>query len=207
MLQRAPLRSVALWAPPPGTPGKFETIVLLHGMQAAPPDPNWMVTLHYQKAFQNRILIAPALPKLGSDWSASANTAAVAAVVKEIAAQYPVDPAAVYVIGYSAGGGRVLNVASRLPMKAAGIASVAGDLLRPWRLASTRPKVSLAKVLLLCMTEDDGPHTSCALNERNRKQLESRGVTHVSLRRLAGDHQLNFDHVAGALDEWIAARP
>ncbi|HZS42430.1 MAG TPA: hypothetical protein VFF06_36620 [Polyangia bacterium] len=204
---RPPLLAVTIWAPPPGTPGKFETLVLLHGRQGDAPDPTWMVGLRHQPAFQRRILIVPSLPKLESDWADAANTRVIGALVKEIAEHYPVDRDALYVVGYSAGGSRALNVAWRIPLRLAGIASLAGDVTRPWRAPGASKTVPAPRLLLVCMTEDPGPHTSCALNEANRKLLEARGLEGISFQKVPGDHQLDFARVASILDSWIAAKP
>ncbi len=198
--ERPPLLAVTVWAPPPGTPGKFETLVLLHGRQGDAPDPTWMVDLRHQPAFAQRILIVPSLPTLESDWADAANTRAIGALVKELAETFPVDRDAVYVVGYSAGGSRALNVAWRIPLRLAGIASLAGDVTRPWRAPGAHKTVPAPRLLLVCMTEDPGPHTSCALNEANRKLLESRGLKGISLQKLSGGHQLDLVRVASILD-------
>jgi poly(3-hydroxybutyrate) depolymerase len=204
---RPPLLAVTVWAPPPGTPGRFETLVLLHGRQGDAPDPTWMVGLRHQPAFQRRILIVPSLPSLDSDWADAANTRAIGALVKAVAETYPVDRDALYVVGYSAGASRVLNVAWRIPLPLAGIAALAGDVTRPWRGPGAKRSVPAPKLLLVCMTGDPGPHTSCAINEANRSLLEARGVKGISFQKLPGDHRLDLGRAAAILESWIASKP
>ncbi len=58
-------------------------------------------------------------------------------------------------------------------------------------------------MLLVCMTADGGPHTSCALAERNLERLGRLGVHDRALRRLPGDHRLDLAALAPVLDEWL----
>jgi pimeloyl-ACP methyl ester carboxylesterase len=194
--------AVAVWAPPPSG-RKLETVILLHGKQQADAGA-WMADLRQQPGFAERILIAPALPDIDADWTAPATLRALAALVDDVARKYPVDRSAVYLVGYSAGASRVLDVARHLPVKLAGIAALAGDVRRPWHVGRSGPIVT-PKVLLVCMTEDNGPHTSCALNEENQRWLQKLGTKAV-LRKLPGDHSLDLSRVAPLIDAWIRGR-
>jgi predicted esterase len=204
-LDRPPLASVRVWAPPPGSGGRYETLLLLHGNQGDPPDPTWMAELREQPGFARRILIVPALAGGEYDWADARNTRAVAALVEEIARDLPVDRDALYLVGYSAGASRVLDVAWRLP-KLAGIAALAGDVVRALRDRHREWRVLAPKLLLLCMRDDPGPHTSCALNRENQKLLAKHHVAGISLQVVAGDHQLDLSTVAPLIDDWIRGR-
>jgi pimeloyl-ACP methyl ester carboxylesterase len=190
----APFSTVAVWAPEEGTPGKFETVVLLHGNQGSPPDAAWMVDLRWQRQFARRILIVPALD--GYDWGSAANAKALAALVAELAKRLPIDLKSTVLVGYSAGASRVVQVARHLKVR--GVVSVAGDVLR-----GTRGVADTLGVLLVCMTGDRGPHTSCGLAERNLEKMGKLGVHDRALRRLPGDHRLDLAALAPVLDEWL----
>src|SRR5579871_5207506 len=125
-------QAVRVWAPPAGSTGKYETIVLLHGNQPGAPDPTWMVGLRFQPAFARRILIVPAIADGGYEFGSPTTARALAALVDEVARRFPVDRDALYLVGYSAGASRVLPVALRLG-RVNGIAAVAGDVARPLR--------------------------------------------------------------------------
>jgi poly(3-hydroxybutyrate) depolymerase len=206
-LTRAPFEKVQVWAPPAGTPGRFETLVVLHGNQPGAADPTWLVGLHFQSAFARRILIVPALKDGGYEFGAPRTAAAIAALVDDVARKFPVDRGAVFVVGYSAGASRVLPVARRLS-PVAGIVAVAGDVARPLR--DRKPSLDdlrAVPLLLVCMNDDPGPHTNCALNEANRALVARLGLRRVELRRLPGTHSLDLAALAPLLHEWLARAP
>ncbi len=192
-LTRAPFRAVRVWAPPPGTPGPFDTLVLLHGNQGAIDDPTWMIGLRAQPGFERRILIVPALDD--NDWGSAASAQAIGALLDSFGGR-------AVLVGYSAGASRVLALERRLPGRFAAIVAVAGDIARPIRDSRQSPK-SLPRTLLVCMNDDPGPHTSCKLNQTNLELLQRRGAAKVSLRRLDGTHRLDLGALASLLDEWL----
>ncbi len=192
-------RAVAIWAPPPGTPGAFPAVLLLHGNQPGAGNPTWMVDLHYQPAFADRILIAPALGADGYEWGETKTVRALAALLDELARRYPIDRARIHLAGYSAGAARVLSVARTI--RFASVTAIAGDVLRPFRAAAVPlPAVPL---LLVCMTSDDHPHTSCKLNEENLRALARRGAREAILKKVPGTHSIDFAVVGPVVDEWV----
>ncbi len=165
-----------------------------------------MVGLRWQPQFARRILVVPALAEGGYEFAAPATARALAALVEDVAREFPVDPRAIYLVGYSAGASRVIPVALRMG-RLAGVAAVAGDIARPLRdHAPAIDALRSTPILLVCMTDDEGPHTRCALNEVNRALLERRGLRRVDLRRLPGTHQLDLALLAPLLDEWVRRR-
>jgi pimeloyl-ACP methyl ester carboxylesterase len=191
----APFSTVAVWAHEHVSAGRYETLVLLHGNQGSPANAAWMSDLRWQRGFERRILIVPALD--GYDWERHGD--ALARLIDELARTLPIDPRATFVVGYSAGASRVLPVARHLRVR--GVVSVAGDIVRGWR--GVDPSLWM---LLVCMTADDGPQTSCALAERNLVRLGRLGVHDRALRRLPGDHSLDLAALAPVLDEWLRGR-
>jgi predicted esterase len=202
-LTARPFQAVQLWAPPPGSPGSYQTVILLHGNQPGASDPTWMIGLRWQPQFAHRILLVPAIPDGGYEFGAPTARRALARLVDDVARSYPVDRDAIYLVGYSAGASRVLSVASQVT-HLRGIVAVAGDIARPIR-DTKRPLEALRSVpiLLACMTDDTGPHTNCRLNEENRALLERRGLRKVEMRYLPGSHQLDVEQLAPALDQWM----
>jgi poly(3-hydroxybutyrate) depolymerase len=199
----APFREVRVWAPASPRAAVTETLVLLHGNQGDPADPTWMVGLRFHPRFRHALLIVPAIAG-DESWDARTIAPAVARLVTELSRTYSIDPQATYVLGYSAGGSRVLSVAAHMHGDIAGVVCVAGDVARPIRLANLtvewlRPK----RLLLTCMTEDDGPNTSCQLRARNVRLLESRGVRGISLATWHGTHALDLRDLGDALAGWL----
>ncbi len=203
----SPFRAVALWAPPPGSTGTYETVLLLHGNQPGAPNPTWMVDLRYQPQFAGRILIAPALGADGYEWGETANVRALAALLDDLARRYPIDRRRVHLVGYSAGASRVLSVAQKIRFTT--ITAIAGDVLRPLRGRSSTlaPALRAAPIHLLCLLSDGGPHTSCDLNERNLRDLRRLGASPVDLLRVPGTHQIDFAVVAPIVDKWLLGTP
>jgi poly(3-hydroxybutyrate) depolymerase len=117
---------------------------------------------------------------------------------------YPVDRRHVYLLGYSAGGSRVLAVAKALEGRLAGIVSLAGDVARPVR--ATPAAVSAfagTPILLICNSGDHGPNASCDLDERNRAFLAAHGARNVTRHQLESSHAPHFELIAPVLDEWL----
>ncbi len=196
-----PFARVDVWGPPRGAGGRFEVVVLLHGNQLHAPDPTWMMGLRFVPGFERRILVVPSLPDGQYDWSRTDVVHALGALLAEVARTWPVDR--MYLVGYSAGGSRVLEAARARPGKWAGLVSIAGDVLRSSRALG--PSVR-ERLLLVCMTGDDGPHTSCRLNESNRRLLRKRGFA-VALSRVPGDHNLDLARIGPVLDGWMKGGP
>jgi predicted esterase len=206
-LDRGQFAALQVWAPPPGSPGRYETVLLLHGNQGPSPDPTWMVGLRGQPQFANRILVVPALAEGGYEWGRRTTMRALGALLDGVIRDYPVDRSSIYLLGYSAGASRVLSIAAAMPDRFAGIAAVAGDIARPFR--DTTPSLAQLRsipILLVCMNGDEGPQTNCRLNESNLTQLQRWGLQHVTLERLGGSHQLDLVRLAPLLDRWIVRR-
>ena len=122
-IPHASFRALSIWAPPPGTPGAFPAVLLLHGNQ----------------------------PGAGS------------------------------------------------------VTAIAGDTLRPLRARPGPLPVPLrdAPLLLVCMTSDDHPHTSCKLNETNLRELSRRGAREAILRKVPGTHAIDFAVVGPVVDDGL----
>jgi predicted esterase len=205
-LVRPPFARVVVWAPSePG--GRYETLLLLHGNHPESAGRLLLATLRKQEAFRRRILIVPTLPAPGYAWDKPETTRALAALVDEVARKYPVDRARTFLLGYSAGGSRVLAVAEAMRDDLAGIVSLAGDVARPVRssLASIAPLARIP-MLLICNSDDHGPNASCELDERNRDLLARHGVRAITTRRLEATHAVDFDQLAPVLDTWLRER-
>jgi predicted esterase len=202
-ITRRPFQKVTLWAPPAGSPGNCETLILLHGNQRGSGDATWMAGLRLQPQLSRRLLIVPALDDGHYDFDAPTNTTAIAALVGDVAQHFPVERDGVYVLGYSAGASRVLSVASGLS-NVRGIIAIAGDIGRSLRqrLAAVK-KLRAIPILLVCMSDDSGPQTSCRLNEANRARLQRLGFARVEMRRVPGTHELDFAVIAPLLDDWL----
>jgi poly(3-hydroxybutyrate) depolymerase len=196
-LTEARLGRVLVWGPPPGTTGRFDTIVLLHGNQVHAPDPNWMIGLRFVPGFERRILIVPSLPDGQYDWSRADVVHALQRLLTEVSQKWPLDPQRMFLVGYSAAGSRVFAAARALAGEWAGIVSVAGDVMR-----SSETRFRARSLLFVCMNDDDGQHTSCRLNEANRRALSKRGRD-ASLERVAGDHALDWARLGPVLERWI----
>jgi predicted esterase len=162
-----------------------------------------MVDLRCQPAFARAVLLAPALRDEDYEWGRAATVRALDALLSRVLAERPVARGQVYLLGYSAGASRVLAVARGLRTRLAGIVAVAGDVARPVRddLAALSP-LREVPVLLVCMTEDDGPHTRCGLNEANQVLLRGHGVRDVTLARIPGTHALDAARVATVVAAW-----
>jgi poly(3-hydroxybutyrate) depolymerase len=201
-LTRGPFARVSVWAPS-GPDGHYETLLLLHGNQEQSTR-MLLAELRHQEAFRRRILIVPALPGPGYAWEKPGTTRALAKLVDDVSHEYPVDRARIYVLGYSAGGSRVLAVASAMRDHLAGIVSLAGDVARPVR-ASLVSISALARVpmLLICNSEDHGPNASCELDARNRELLARQGARAITTRRLESTHEIDFAQLAPVLDAWL----
>jgi poly(3-hydroxybutyrate) depolymerase len=201
----APFVTVALWAPPPGAGGgPFQTMVLLHGNQPDEPDRTWLVGLGQQAALRGRILIVPGLARDDYAWDRKRTARGVVVLIDRVARRHPVDRKAVFLVGYSAGGSRVLSVAAQGWKQLAGVASVAGDVGRPLRGGLVLP-ARLPSILLVCMSGDHGPNASCALDAANAKRLRGLGVTALTSKTLKSDHALRFELIAPLLDQWMSA--
>lgn len=203
-----PFAAVRVWAPPPGAAGAYEAVLILHGNQEGLPGSSWLLSLHRQPAFRRRILLVPALRDGDYAWEAPATRRALGSLLARAAQTWPIAPHRTWAVGYSAGASRVLAVADAVPGGVAGVAAVAGDALRLHRApgASLRGLLT-TPVLLVCMTEDDGPNTRCALNAANQRALLRRGVGDVALVEMPGDHALDLAALAPRLDTWMAAHP
>ncbi len=83
-----------------------------------------------------------------------------------------------------------------------------GDALRTFRApgASLHALVG-APVLLVCMTDDDGPNTRCALNAANQRAPRRGGVGDVVLEQMPGGHALDLAALAPRLDAWMRTHP
>jgi len=204
-LTRRPFARVSVWAPPQAT-DRYETLLLLHGNQ---DDATRLLLaeLREQAAFRRRILIVPALPGPGYAWEKPETTRALATLVNDVARAYPVDRARIYVLGYSAGGSRVLAIARAMNDNLAGIVSLAGDVARTVRSAPASI-AALARIpmLLICNSEDHGPNASCELDERNREFLAKHGTRAITTHRLESTHAIDFAQFAPVLDTWLRER-
>jgi predicted esterase len=164
-----------------------------------------MIGLRFVPGFERRILIVPSLPDGEYDWSRADIVQALKSVLTDASRRWLVDPDRMFLVGYSAGGSRVFDAARALRGDWAGIVSVAGDVMRPVRVGpQMQLPTDVKSLLLVCMNDDDGPHTSCRLNESNRRALSKLGLD-VSLRRVPGDHRLNLARVGPVLERWINA--
>lgn len=184
--------AVDVRAPPPGTPAR-RLLLLLYGNQGAQPDPTWMADL----PVADSVVVAPALAGADYDWERPATRRALALLVDRLVAQHHLSD--VYVLGYSAGASRVLGVARALH-HVSGVIAVAGDILR------SRPRpadLRSLRILLVCMRDDPGPHTSCALNRHNRAALEALGAPPVRLEILPGGHALDLTLLAPLVDAFV----
>jgi poly(3-hydroxybutyrate) depolymerase len=134
-------------------------------------------------------------------------TRALATLVDDVARKYPVDRTRIFVLGYSAGGSRVLAVAEAMAKELAGIVSLAGDVARPVR-SSLGSISALARIpmLLICNSEDHGPNASCELDARNRELLARHGVRSITSHRLESTHAIDFNQLAPVLDTWLRER-
>jgi hypothetical protein len=168
-----------------------------------------MISLGTLPEFRKTILIAPALSASdGYEWGNTDSVHGLEALVDSVATKYPVDRKAIYLLGYSAGASRVLTVAHHLSGKLAGIVAVAGDILRPVRdQMDSAVEFASIPILLVCMINDDGAHTRCALNEENLAILSRRGLRRISLERLGGDHNLQFPALAPVVERWLSTAP
>jgi poly(3-hydroxybutyrate) depolymerase len=204
-LTRPPFARVSVWAPSEAT-DSYETLLLLHGNQEDATR-MFFADLREQQAFRRRILIVPALPGPGYAWEKPETTRALAQLVDDVARRYPVDRKRIYVLGYSAGGSRVLAVAKAMGDDVAGIVSVAGDVARTVR-SSLASISSLARVpmLLICNSEDHGPNASCELDARNRALLAKHGARAITTHRLEATHAIDFAQLAPVLDTWLRER-
>jgi pimeloyl-ACP methyl ester carboxylesterase len=203
-LTRLPFTKVVVWAPPGG--GPYETLLLLHGNQDESTR-TMLADLREQDSFRRRVLIVPALPGPGYAWEKPETVRALAALVEDVSGKYPVDRRRTFVLGYSAGGSRVLAVARPMSDRLAGIVSLAGDIGRPVRSSPASISVfARVPVLLICNSGDHGPNASCELDERNRGLLASHGVRDITTHRLESTHAVDFTKLAPVLDAWLRER-
>lgn len=199
-----PLHGAKLWVPRRGAAGSFEALLLLHGNQPTQPDRTWMLGLHARPAYRRRILIVPGLARRDYRWGRRRTRRAVVALVERAVRGWPVTRRGVVVVGFSAGGSRVLSVARAMPRRVAGIVSVAGDIGRPVRHRGLNLKpLRDHPVLLVCMSEDRGPNASCKLDAANARLLRRRGMRKVAAVTLRGPHRFRFAQIGPVLDRWI----
>jgi hypothetical protein len=205
-LTRPPFTKVLVWAPLPEGGDSYETLLLLHGNQDESTR-TMLADLRGQDAFRRRILIVPALPGPGYAWEKPETVRALAALVDDVARGYPVDRRRTFLLGYSAGGSRVLAVARPMSDHLAGIVSLAGDIGRPVRSApDSISAFARIPMLLICNSGDHGPNASCELDERNRGLLASHGVRDIATHRLESTHAVDFTKLAPVLDTWLRQR-
>jgi predicted esterase len=206
-LTRAPFTKVSVWAPPLEGDDRYETLLLLHGNQEEATR-LMLADIREQDAFRRRILIVPALPGPGYAWEGLEVVRALAALVDDVARRFPVDRRRTFVLGYSAGGSRVLAVAKPMSEHLAGIVSLAGDVGRPVRSSpASISAFARVPILLICNSEDHGPNASCELDERNRELLARHGVREIATHRLQSTHAIDFAKLAPVLDAWLRERP
>jgi predicted esterase len=196
--QLRPFQSVRIWAPRDGRT-KLPALILLHGNQGHLDNPTWLADIRFQRELSRHVLFVPALD--GYDWERPGIGQALAGLVQR---ERSVDQEEIFLLGYSAGASRVLAVADALVrrgIRVRGIIAIAGDVLRPIRQGSPLLK---APLLLICMEQDTGRHTSCRQNETNAARL--RGQLPLTFTRVAGTHQLEFDMIVPLIAKWLASQ-
>jgi dienelactone hydrolase len=177
-------------------------LVLLYGNQGADENPTWMVDLRTRPELRGYVLVAPALGGDDYRWDAPAAANGVARLVESIVGRFPIDPGRITLLGYSAGGSRVLSVARRVE-RPVSVVSVAGDIGRAVRAGLDVRGLEDRPVLLVCNSEDHGPNASCELDERNAHLLGRRGFTSVERRRRVGDHRFDMRELAPLVAAWL----
>jgi poly(3-hydroxybutyrate) depolymerase len=184
---------------------RYPMWLLLHGNQPTMQDRTWMARVFPKAPFKGAVLVVPGLPRDDYRWDRPKTASAVVALVKEVLRTKPVDPQSVFMLGYSAGGSRVLALANRMPQRIKGIVCVAGDIGRSIRINRIAVHATLRKipVLLLCMTGDKGPNASCRLDGRNARLLRKRGFESVTTTRIVGGHVFDLPKIAKALRCWL----
>jgi hypothetical protein len=122
--------------------------------------------------------------------------------ITEVAGKFHVDRSRTWLVGYSAGGSRVITAGRGFAGRLAGIACVAGDIGR----AAGAADLELfrdRKVLLVCMASDPGENTSCRRMAGNVEALRAAGFMHVETTTLPGTHILDPVALAPVLARWI----
>lgn len=198
----APFVRVLIWAPPKGSRGAYDALLLLHGSQPPSiPNPNWFAELRHSPPFDQKILIVPAVEQ-ASPWSQTPVAEALSRLLDQVKREYPVNPGRIFVAGFSSGASQGFQIAAELHDRIAGFAALAGVVPR------SMPKAGIGllrglSLMLVCMEFDVA--VPCSRTQQSAALLIRAGVDRVITKEIPGiGHECPFDRVGPVLARWMA---